>query len=125
VAWGQWTNGEYVDSSQFTENQTLGRDKDSTDTNSPSDWENTTTEQGDPYGVNASAPTEGSQNIDFIIPEFSEIAMPIVTMVMIFTIWKRKRNLKGLRKEIRNQNDSNSKENGGTVKNDKNRKNTS
>jgi len=92
VSIGQWTGGEYVDSSLFIENQTLGRDKDSNDTDLPSDWENATS-YADPFGVdrsteNGSSP--GAQNIDFIIPEFSDAIMPVIATVALFVILRKK-----------------------------------
>jgi hypothetical protein len=56
VTRGEWTDGTYIDTSLLQENETIGRDKDSTDTNSPADWENVTNE-ADPYGVNATMAT--------------------------------------------------------------------
>jgi hypothetical protein len=94
VIWSQWTDGAYVDSSELLENETLGRDKDSTDTNSVSDWENATSDKADAYGVNATAVTQGSQNIDFIIPEFDEITIPIFMMLIIVAVWRKKRTRK-------------------------------
>jgi hypothetical protein len=89
VAWGHWTDGDYADTSDFTTNETLGRDKDSTDTDSSSDWENTTTEKADPYGVNATDVTLGSQNIDFVIPEFEFALIPMMMIPVIFFTVKR------------------------------------
>jgi hypothetical protein len=90
VTYGHWADAQYVDSSEFAENETLGRDEDSTDTNSYLDWENATTDKGDPYGVNATAPTKGSQNTDFIIPEFSTFMIPVVSVVFIFVIGRKR-----------------------------------
>jgi hypothetical protein len=89
VAWGHWTDGDYADTSEFSENETLGRDKDSTDTDSYTDWENSTTNKADPYGVNASSPTQGSQNIDFVIPEFEFTLIPIMMVPVIFLTLKK------------------------------------
>ena len=102
---GQWTNDEYVDTSLFIENQTLGRDMSSNDTDSVSDWENATN-YADPFGIdrsteNGSSP--GAQNIDFIIPEVEEIQIPIIATIMIFAIWTRKSKRKGRAKNNSNQ----------------------
>jgi hypothetical protein len=96
--WSQWTDGEYVDTSDLLENQTIGRDKDSNDTNLPADWENGTG-KADPFGIDRSTEngsTPNAQNIDFIIPEFEEIVIPIVFMVLTVTIWRRKKRYKNL-----------------------------
>ncbi len=92
VSIGKWTNSEYVDSSLFIENQTLGRDKDSNDTDLPSDWENATS-YADPFGVdrsteNGSSP--GAQNIDFIIPEFSDVFIPVIAIIALFVTLRKK-----------------------------------
>jgi hypothetical protein len=85
VAVGEWPNGAFVDTSQLLQNETIGRDRNSNDTNTPSDWQNGTT-RADPYGVNGSISTPGAQNIDTIIPEFNIIAMPIglVAILILF-----------------------------------------
>ncbi len=93
---GHWSDGEYVDTSQLLENQTIGRDQNSTDTDTPSDWENETG-LADPFGihrstVNGSSP--GACNVDFIIPEYTEIAMPIFAMIVVYSVWKRKKKIK-------------------------------
>jgi hypothetical protein len=92
----QWTNGAYVDTSGFTINQTLARDKYSTDTDSVTDWHNATSSKGDPYGVNATIMhTQGERNID--IPEFDEYVtglLSVVVIVIIVTGKRRKRESK-------------------------------
>jgi hypothetical protein len=99
-AWGHWTDGEYVDTSSLAENETIGRDKDSTDTDLPADWENSGTGKADAYGVNATSETQGSQNIDFVIPEFSDAIIPvfgflIMSVVFVRSSWKKgKKNSK-------------------------------
>ena len=85
VTRGEWTDGTYVDTSQIVENETIGRNKDSTDTNSPTDWENGTN-KADPYGVNATMATQGAQNIDCIIPEFNFILIPILTISLFILL---------------------------------------
>jgi hypothetical protein len=102
---GDWDDGDYVDTSLLLENQTLGRDKDSNDTHQPEDWENATG-YADPFGidrstVNGSSP--GAQNIDFIIPEFQEIQIPIIASIIMFAIWTRKSKMKKKDKNETNQ----------------------
>jgi len=89
---GHWRDGEYVDTSPLIENQTIGLDAGSNDTNLPQDWENETG-YADPFGidrstVNGSSP--GAQNIDYIIPEFTDIFMPIIATVALFIILRKK-----------------------------------
>jgi len=88
VTRGEWTDSTYVDTSQLQENETIGRDKDSNDTNMPSDWENTSN-KADPYGVNATMATQGAQNIDCIIPEFNFIMIPILTISLFVLLINR------------------------------------
>jgi hypothetical protein len=83
VASGDWSAGKFVDTNGLLENQTIGRNKDSTDTNSPADWENSSTNKADPFGVNATSQTAGEQNLDKIIPEFDIIAIPILFIVIV------------------------------------------
>ena len=63
VAAGEWSDGEFVDTSQILDFQTIGRDKYSTDTNTPADWENSY-DIADPFGIHASAATPGACYID-------------------------------------------------------------
>jgi hypothetical protein len=87
VTRGEWTGGTYVDTSLLNDNETIGRDKDSNDTNTPADWEDGTN-KADPYGVNATMVTQGAQNIDrVVIPEFNVLAIPIIfTLVLVLYI---------------------------------------
>jgi hypothetical protein len=78
----QWFDGAYIDTSTLQANETIGRDKDSNDTNTPSDWENSTTSRADPFGVNATRKTPGTQNVDHIIPEFPMFVLPIMIIVI-------------------------------------------
>jgi hypothetical protein len=89
---GQWANNEYVDTSQLLQNETLGRDKNSTDTDSPADWENSSTTRADPYGINATHSTPGAQNIDCIIPEFNFLAIPLLTILILILLINRNYN---------------------------------
>jgi hypothetical protein len=92
VAVNQWTDGAYVDTSGFTINQTLARDKYSTDTDSVTDWHNATSSKGDPFGVNATIMhTQGDRNID--IPEFDEYVTGLlsIAVVMIIIVGNRRR----------------------------------
>lgn len=79
VAWGadpgidddgvpayQWVDGDYIDTSQLSEGQTLGRDKNSNDTDQPQDWENATG-YADHFGVDRTpifGPSPGARNVD-------------------------------------------------------------
>ncbi|UCE37668.1 MAG: DUF2341 domain-containing protein, partial [Thermoplasmata archaeon] len=68
VSEGFWTDGEYVDTSSLKEGESFGRDRDSTDTNSPLDWEGPETGKADPFGIHAGSITQGAINMDqFII----------------------------------------------------------
>jgi hypothetical protein len=92
TAWGQWTDGEYVDTSELIENQTIGRDKDSNDTNLPADWEDGAG-KADPFGIDRSTEngsTPNAQNIDVIIPEFDEFLFPIIFMLLLVAVWREK-----------------------------------
>jgi hypothetical protein len=58
----------------------------------PQDWENGTG-LADPFGIhrsteNGSSP--GAQNIDYIIPEFTDIFIPIIATVALFIILRKK-----------------------------------
>jgi hypothetical protein len=88
VTAGQWTDGEFIDTSLFVENETLARDLDCTDTDSVSDWENASS-TADPYGVNATAPTPGEMNKDVVIPEFDILAIPILFVAILFLCFNR------------------------------------
>jgi hypothetical protein len=72
VSAGQWSAGTYVDTSQLAEGETLGRDRDSSDTDTPSDWENVSN-KADPFGIHSPSQTPGAQNI----PEFNIFIIPI------------------------------------------------
>jgi hypothetical protein len=100
VQWSQWTDGEYVDTSDLLENQTIGRDKDSNDTNLPADWEDGSG-NADPFGIDRSienGSTPNAQNIDFIIPEYDEIILPIIFIMILIAMVRRKKRRK-MRKE--------------------------
>jgi hypothetical protein len=113
---GHWTDGEYIDTSLLIENQTIGRDQYSTDTNTPSDWENGSG-LADPFGIhrstiNGSSP--GECNVDFIIPEFTDIFLPIIATVALFIILRKKTRIKfkeGNCRRISNQNTQNNRGN--------------
>ena len=85
VAVGQWYDGVFIDTSEMFPPETIGRDKDSNDTNTPFDWENETTTRADPYGVNATEETPGGQNLDSIIPEFPTLAIPLLFLPTLNT----------------------------------------
>jgi hypothetical protein len=104
VTLGNWTDGNYVDSSLFLEGQTLGRDMMSNDTDSVSDWENATN-YADPFGIDrstANGSTPGMQNVD-MIPEFSDIVVPLIFTSIIFAVWTRKSKKRGKAKNNSNQ----------------------
>jgi hypothetical protein len=89
---GHWTDGEYINTSLLIENQTIGLDAGSNDTNLPQDWENGTG-YADPFGIdrsteNGSSP--GAQNVDYIIPEYDEILFPIIFMLIFVAVWRKK-----------------------------------
>jgi hypothetical protein len=106
VSWEQWTDGEYVDTSDLLENQTIGRDLSSNDTDLPADWENGSG-KADPFGIDRSTEngsTPNAQNVDVIIPEYDEILFPIIFMLIMIAVWRRKwRQNKGLQKNERIQ----------------------
>jgi hypothetical protein len=82
VTRGLWQNGVFVDTSSMLENETLGRDKDSEDNDTAGDWENSTSNKADPYGIDTPIVTPGAQNV-FIIPEFGEVATAAVICFVI------------------------------------------
>jgi hypothetical protein len=50
-------------------------------------------ESADPFGIdrsteNGSSP--GAQNVDYIIPEYDEILFPIIFMLILIAIWRKK-----------------------------------
>jgi hypothetical protein len=91
VTRGLWTAGAYIDTSTFLENQTIGRDKYSTDNDTVENWENSTTNKADPFGVNATGETPRAQNID-IIPEFEDeiFSVVLIAVISIYIIIKRR-----------------------------------
>ncbi|UCE38259.1 MAG: DUF2341 domain-containing protein, partial [Thermoplasmata archaeon] len=108
-AWRHWTAGDYIDSSSFFENQTLGRDQNENDTDEPEDWENATG-FADPFGIdrsNENGSSPNACNVDFIIPEFEEVIIPLTFMILIVAVWRRKRKLKSQPKDPPDHNDSN------------------
>ena len=106
---GFWTNGAYIDTSSLNENETIRRDMDSLDTNAKSDWENASTNEADPYGVNATHGTPGLQNIDYIIPEFTTLALPIALVAVVILLVNKFNNSRSnynsnpKKKKIRNE----------------------
>ncbi|UCH89237.1 MAG: DUF2341 domain-containing protein [Thermoplasmata archaeon] len=64
VSYTQWTSGTYINSTELVTNETLGRDKHSTETNSTANWENPTSYLADPYGLHAWSQTPGAINLD-------------------------------------------------------------
>jgi hypothetical protein len=81
----QWTNNEYIDTSSLSEGETLGRDKDSTDNDTTSNWEDGSS-LADPFGIDSPVQTPGAQNQ---IPEFDLIFIPLLLMAIIFFYFKR------------------------------------
>jgi hypothetical protein len=94
VSQGHWQSGAFVDTASFAENETLGRNRNSTDTDTSADWENATTSAGAPYGINGTEPSPGRQNIP--IPEFSDIAfgLILIAVIVIFTALNKKNKKK-------------------------------
>jgi hypothetical protein len=74
--------GQYVDVTGFAQGNTIGRDMDSTDTNTIGDWEIT-------CGIDAGAPTPNEQNI----PEFPSIAVLIILCAGPLIIYRAKRRI--------------------------------
>jgi hypothetical protein len=85
---GQWTAGNYVDTTGLSEGDSLGRDKDSNDTDLPDDWENPSSSQADPYGVNATVLTQGARNLD--IPEFDDLIFPIMFIALVYFCFSKR-----------------------------------
>jgi hypothetical protein len=86
-----WDDGDFINTSVISAGQTMGRDMNSTDSDQPEDWQNATG-CADPFGIDrstANGSTPGFQNRDGI-PEFSDIGIPVVLMLMIFAVWRRK-----------------------------------
>ena len=81
VSAGQWTDGDYIDTSSLAEAESLGRDQDSTDTDTSADWEDGSS-KADPFGIHAYELTQGARNI----PEFDEITLIISIMFLITAI---------------------------------------
>jgi hypothetical protein len=92
VTEGQWTDGKFINTSNLAENETLGRTKESSDTDTKGDWENSTTNKAAPYGINATTPTPGKQNIDQVIPEFEYLAIPILVIALLYFCFNRYNN---------------------------------
>jgi hypothetical protein len=92
VTRGLWTAGAYIDTSALLQNETIGRDRFSTDLDVIGDWENATTNKADPYGVNSTEQTEGAINW-FVIPEFSDYGFVIIliAVISIFVCFRKKR----------------------------------
>jgi hypothetical protein len=110
VAAGQWVDNTFIDTSQFSENETLARDTFATDTDTTSDWENITG-LGDPYGVNSTKPTPGTQNYS-VIPEFDFLILPILFLAVVILLTRKKNINKILKNQkmaarINNKNDRN------------------
>jgi hypothetical protein len=103
VAWSQWTDGEYVDTSDIIENQTIGRDLSSNDTNLPADWEDGSG-KADPFGIDRSTvngATPNAQNVDMVIPEFQEIILPIFIMLILVAVWRKRTDAKVTNIEVK------------------------
>lgn len=64
ISAGIWSLGDYINTSGFNIGDTIGRDKESTDTEHSDDWEIT-------CGIDASHPTPGGQNLDGILNYFN------------------------------------------------------
>jgi len=84
VTAGEWPSGAYVNTASLFQGDTIGRDQYSTDTNAVADWDVT-------CGIDATIPTPNAQNL--VIPEFHEIAAPVIFLLIMsmFTISRRGR----------------------------------
>ena len=91
---GLWSEGDFFDSSQVAEGETIGRDMYSRDLDDAGDWD-------DDGGKDAGIITQGYQNI----PEFSGVIAPAGIIMALFILAKRKRKKERLveikRREIR------------------------
>jgi len=83
---GIWTEGDYFDSTNVSENETIGRDMFSTDTDSSDDWAGT-------GGKDVYYATEGFVNYD--IPEFSDIMLPLLFVIGIVFYFRKKHHITG------------------------------
>ena len=108
VTVGQWTDGDYVPiPGSWQEGYTLGRDNQSTDTDTSDDWVNATSGGwADPYGVNranASGHTRGGVNDETFtpIPEYEAMAVPVIIILMMFTVAAIKMRRKAVKSHIR------------------------
>jgi hypothetical protein len=81
--------GTFIDTYDLKDSETIGRDKDSNDTNSFKDWQNATN-KADPFGVDATTETPGARNLDCIIPEFQTIAIPMFLIFVLIAIIRKK-----------------------------------
>jgi len=83
-AWlaGIWDWGDYfnIHTNPVSDGESIGRDKDSTDTNQPADWD-------DHGGKDAAIDTPGARNI----PEFGQIAVPVMAVLAVFAVFRRRR----------------------------------
>jgi hypothetical protein len=95
VARGLWQPGVFVDTTGMAENETLGRDRFSTDYDNSGDWENSTTNTASPYGINATEQTPNAVNW-FIIPEFSDYVFGgvLIAVIIMFSSFRKKKKLK-------------------------------
>ncbi|MCK4614666.1 MAG: lamin tail domain-containing protein, partial [Thermoplasmata archaeon] len=82
VGAGIWDDGDFVNTGagglDIQAGDSIGRDLSSTDTNQPADWHKD--------GGNGS-PTPGQQNT----PEFSDVYIPIIAIVALFVVFRKKR----------------------------------
>ena len=113
VAVNQWVDNSFVDTSLFSENETLARDIYATDTDTTVDWENVTG-KGDPYGVNSTEPTPGSKNYNEI-PEFEFLILPILFLTVVILII-RDRTINKILKNQKLSNRINNKKNWNGIK---------
>jgi hypothetical protein len=92
LARGLWQPGIYVDVSNLAENETLGRDRFSTDYDNSGDWENSTTNTASPYGINATEQTPNAVNW-FIIPEFTDYVFGgvLIAVIIMFSSFRKKK----------------------------------
>lgn len=88
---GIWTDGDFFDITNVSEGESIGRDKNSTDTDEPEDWD-------DHGGVDADGLTQGYQNI----PEFSDLITPLTVSTLVFVMYVRRKKVRKVKKKLKN-----------------------
>jgi|GEM_PF-4170908 len=73
VGAGTWTNNDYLSLSGYVQGDTIGRDKDSIDTNNSSDWEHS-------CGIDSSTPTPGLRNLGFSVNMALDLGWNLISL---------------------------------------------